>query len=56
MARATFLTAPLTSKLPRATASSAAPRIVVLGNQLFDLTCVNAGTPEEDCWNLIVFP
>jgi hypothetical protein len=22
----------------------------------FDLTCVNPGTPEEDCWNLIVFP
>jgi hypothetical protein len=29
---------------------------VELNNQTFDLTCVNPGTPEEDCWNLIVFP
>ena len=29
---------------------------VELGSQPFDLTCVNPGTPEEDCWNLIVFP
>ena len=29
---------------------------VTLNNQVFDLTCVNAGTPEEDCFNLIVFP
>jgi hypothetical protein len=27
-----------------------------LNGSLFDLTCVNPGTPEEDCWNLIVFP
>jgi hypothetical protein len=27
-----------------------------LNGQAFDLTCVNPGTAEEDCWNLIVFP
>ena len=29
---------------------------VELNGQPFNLTCVNPGTPEEDCWNLIVFP
>ena len=29
---------------------------VELNSKTFDLTCVNPGTPEEDCWNLIVFP
>jgi len=31
-------------------------KTVELNAKNFDLTCVNAGTPEEDCWNLIVFP
>ena len=26
------------------------------GFERLPLTCVNPGTPEEDCWNLIVFP
>jgi hypothetical protein len=29
---------------------------VELRGRMFNLTCVNPGTPEEDCWNLIVFP
>jgi hypothetical protein len=29
---------------------------VEINAQPFNLTCVNPGTPEEDCWNLIVFP
>ncbi|MCH8744723.1 MAG: hypothetical protein IIB31_03630 [Chloroflexi bacterium] len=29
---------------------------VELNGTVFDLTCVNFDTPEEDCWSLIVFP
>ena len=29
---------------------------VELNGSTTDLTCVNPGTAEEDCWNLIVFP
>jgi hypothetical protein len=29
---------------------------VELNNVEFDLTCLNPGTDEEDCWNQIVFP
>ena len=28
---------------------------VELNGQSRTLTCVNAGTPQEDCWNLIVW-
>jgi hypothetical protein len=29
---------------------------VELNNEETEFTCVNPGTDEEDCWNLIVFP
>lgn len=32
-----------------------AEQTVVLNDIARDLTCVNPGTPEEDCWNLIVW-
>ncbi|HZA25547.1 MAG TPA: IPT/TIG domain-containing protein, partial [Dehalococcoidia bacterium] len=32
-----------------------ADQTVQLGGQQRNLTCVNPGTPQEDCWNLIVW-
>ena len=33
-----------------------ADKTAELNDVSFDLTCVNPGTSEEDCWNLIVLP